>query len=75
MPRPANTVGTTSMTISVLPQIMVYLEDLALKGLGGSPQEVAKNLLTQAVMQFVDSGKLKERQWRPMGEGKVELIP
>ena len=53
----------------------MYLEDLALKGLGGSPQEVAKNLLTQAVMQFVDSGKLKERQWRPMGEGKVELIP
>lgn len=77
MARPKNTIETESMTISITPQLKHYLEVLALEGFygGGTPQDVVRYLVNNAVQQLVKDGLLKPAKWRPTGEGKVEIVP
>ena len=74
MPRPANTVGTASMTISVAPQIRQYLLDLTAKGtFGNTIQEVTRSLVSSSIQELIAKGQLKEREWRVKEDGGVEL--
>ncbi|WP_038166023.1 hypothetical protein [Verrucomicrobium sp. BvORR106] len=75
MARPANTVETVSMTISVTPQLKHYLEVLSVQGIfgGGSPQDVAKHLLNNSIQELVLKGLLKPKEWVSTGEGKVQI--
>lgn len=75
MARPANTVETVSMTISVTPQLKHYLEELAVQGIygGGSAQDTAKHLLNTAIQDLLLKGLLKAKEWRAK-DGKVEIV-
>jgi hypothetical protein len=76
MARPNNTVGTTSMTISVAPQIRHYLLELTAKGtFGNTPQEVARTLISTSIQRLIAEKQLDERRWRVQDDGTVELIP
>ena len=75
MSRPANTVGTTSMTISVAPQIRQYLLDLTAKGtFGNTIQEVSRSLISTSIQDLIAKGQLDERRWRVKEDGSVELL-
>ena len=73
MARPSNTVGTVSMSLSLTPQMVEYLDEMALLGTfgGGSPQDVAKYLLQHAVNELIRNKDIRRKQYRPIGEGKV----
>jgi hypothetical protein len=74
MARPANTVETLSMTITVTPQVKQYLEDLVMKGtFGQSPAEIVRGWVNAKVTEHIDSGRLKERKWKQGADGKMEL--
>jgi translation elongation factor EF-Ts len=76
MSRPANTVGTNSMTVSVAPQIKQYLLDLTAKGVfGNTPQEVLRNLVQRQIQQLIKEKELTERRWQVKPDGTVEEIP
>lgn len=76
MPRPANTVGTGSMTISVAPQIRQYLLDLTAKGtFGNTIQEVSRSLISSSIQDLIAKNQLAERRWRVKEDGGVEIIP
>ncbi|MCE9519771.1 MAG: hypothetical protein K8R87_09500 [Verrucomicrobia bacterium] len=76
MSRPANTVGTTSMTISVAPQIRQYLLDLTAKGtFGNTIQEVTRSLVSSTIQDLIAKGQLAERRWRVKEDGGVEILP
>lgn len=75
MARPTNTVGTSSMTISVAPQIRQYLLDLTAKGtFGNTPQEVVRSLVASSIQQLIAAKQLQERTWRVLEDGSVELV-
>ena len=75
MPRPSNTVGTASMTISVAPQIKQYLLDLTAKGtFGNTPQDVVRSLVLKSIQQLIKDDELKERHWQVMPNGQVAQI-
>jgi len=75
MARPNNTVGTSSMTISVAPQIRQYLLDLTAKGtFGNTPQEVVRSLLASSIQRLISDEQLDERKWRVLEDGTVELV-
>ncbi|HEY2573254.1 MAG TPA: hypothetical protein VGH65_04265 [Verrucomicrobiaceae bacterium] len=76
MPRPVNTVGTSSMTISVAPQVRQYLLDLTAKGtFGNTIQEVARSLISSSIQELIAKNQLGERRWRVKEGGSVELLP
>lgn len=76
MARPTNTVGTTSMTVSVAPQIRQYLLDLTAKGtFGNTPQEVVRSLISSSIQKLISDNQLAERQWMVREDGTVELVP
>ena len=76
MSRPANTVGTASMTISVAPQIRQYLLDLTAKGtFGNTIQEVSRSLISSSIQALIAKQQLEERRWRVKEDGSVELLP
>ena len=75
MPRPSNTVGTSSMTISVAPQIKQYLLDLTGQGtFGTTPQDVVRYLLQKSIQQLIKDGELAARRWSVKSDGTVEEI-
>ena len=75
MARPLNTVGTSSMTISVAPQIRQYLLDLTAKGtFGNTPQEVVRSLVATSIQTLIAAKQLDERKWRVLEDGSVELV-
>ena len=75
MARPLNTVGTSSMTISVAPQIRQYLLDLTSKGtFGNTPQEVVRSLVATSIQTLIAAKQLDERKWRVLEDGSVELV-
>jgi len=75
MARPLNTVGTSSMTISVAPQIRQYLVDLTSKGtFGNTPQEVVRSLVASSIQRLIAAKQLQERNWRVLEDGSVELV-
>jgi hypothetical protein len=76
MARPKNNVETESMTIAVTPQLKHYLEVLALDGFygGGTPQDVVRFLVNNAVQELVHKKLLTPVQWRSVGDGKVEIV-
>ncbi|TLD70418.1 hypothetical protein FEM03_11845 [Phragmitibacter flavus] len=76
MARPKNSVETESMTIAFTPQLKHYLEVLAMEGFygGGTPQDVVRYLVNNAVQQLVKDKLLQPVQWRSLGEGKVEIV-
>ena len=73
MARPSNTVGTVSMSLSLTPQMMEYLEEMAVLGTygGGSPQDVAKFLLQNSVNELIRSKDIGRKRYKAIGEGKV----
>lgn len=73
MARPINTVKTVSMSISLTPQMMEYFEDMAELGTygGGSPQDVAKFLLQNAVNDLIRSKDIGRKRYKSVGDGKV----
>ena len=76
MARPTNTVGTTTMTVSVGPQIRQYLMDLTAKGtFGNTPQDVIRSLVANSIQKLIADEQLDERKWRVLDDGSVELIP
>jgi len=76
MARPTNTVGTTSLTISVGPQIRQYLTDLTAKGtFGNTPQDVIRSFVLSSIQKLIADGQLEERKWRVLEDGSVELVP
>jgi hypothetical protein len=76
MARPNNTVGTTSMTITVAPQIRQYLLDLTAKGtFGNTAQEVVRSLISSSIQKLIADKQLPERQWMVREDGTVELLP
>jgi hypothetical protein len=76
MARPTNTVGTTTMTVSVGPQIRQYLMDLTAKGtFGNTPQDVIRAFVLNAIQKLIADKQLDERRWRVLDDGSVELIP
>ena len=76
MSRPTNTVGTSSMTISVAPQIRQYLLDLTAKGtFGNTIQEVSRSLISASIQELIAKKQLEERHWRVKEDGGVELLP
>jgi len=75
MARPANTVESLSMTITVTPQVKQYLEDLVLKGTHGqSAAEVVRTMVNNTVRQLISTKELDERKWRLGENGKLELV-
>ncbi len=76
MARPTNTVASTSMTISVAPQIRHYLLELTSKGtFGNTPQEVARTLIATSIQRLISEKALDERKWRVLEDGTVDLVP
>lgn len=73
MARPSNTVSTVSMSLSLTPQMMEYLDEMATLGTfgGGSPQDVAKYLLQNAVNELIRNKDIGRRRYKAIGEGKV----
>ena len=62
------------MTISVTPQIKIYLEDLTKLGtFGCSPQEAARNVLNSAIQAMVKDGTIAKREF-DIRDGKVVPI-
>lgn len=75
MARPANTVESVSMTITVTPQIKAYLEDLVFKGTyGQSPAEVVRTVLGERIREYIKDGALKEREWELGPDGKLRTV-
>ncbi|MCB1228021.1 MAG: hypothetical protein KDK99_19605 [Verrucomicrobiales bacterium] len=73
MARPSNNFDSTSLTISVTPQIKVYLEDLTTKGtFGCSAQEAVRFILSKAIDDMLNTGALERRKFKIEG-GKVSV--
>lgn len=59
MPKPANSLPTSRITLSITPQMKAYLETLLQTGLyGKNPAEAAESIIREELRRLVDEGRL-----------------
>jgi hypothetical protein len=62
MPRPRNSIRTEILTLSTTPQVRGYLRQLLTTGLyGKNDAEAAERLLTRALDELLERGRLRRK--------------